>query len=453
MPKSALTGTQKKSQKVAAREHRKTAPVRKKAISKEESYLHGGGRDIKIDKDLKKIMAKEKAKAPSISKLAEFKRGGPAYKNDETFKNLSQYNLGGKGLQDRESLSKLKDFERHGGAYKEKEDFKGLKPFEHGGKAYKGQEDFSGLDPFGYKGKAYQKPDFAKDSRQGLELANEALAPIQQQTLRQYGQNTIPGLINSLGGESKKSSALNQALSTARNNLAENLNAQTAGLAIGYGGDISKMNLGERARQQELQYNAEANQAAQRNQQQQYNLGMQNQTAQNRAGMNIGQIENKRALQAGTTLSRYQADIGQNQFLQSLGQQNAAQQAQMNIGQNAQNKTLQYGSAADIYNAQNAQNQNYANQQRSALEYRNNLNLGAARNLQNAGMGGQGAIFQPAYLQKGQSGPSTGATIGAGALQAAGTIGGALLGGPAGAMAGYGAGKAASTALFNTNQM
>ena len=455
MPKSAQTGTQKKATKQAAHEYRKAGATREKGVKKSASFMHGGMRNTAIEKELKKTMgALEKYRHSEPYKgLSEFQRGGKAYKGDEDFSRLGDFGRKGKAYRDVEDFKQLKDFGVGGKAYKDQVSFSPLKDYERKGHAYRNQEDFSGLDPFGYKGKAYQKPDFAKDSQQGLALANQALAPIQQQTLKNYSQNTIPGLINSLGADSKKSSALNQALSTARNNLAENLNAQTAGLAIGYGGDISRMNLGERARQQEMQYGAEANQAAMRNQQQQYNLGLQSQVAQNRLGMQNQQQQYNLGLQNQTALQKAGLNIGQLSDIRGLQQQTEMGRAQMNLAQQAQNKALQYGSASDIFQGKRAASMGLDEQRRANSEYLNNLAMQASFNAQNAGLQQAGGAFQNAYLQKGPSSPSPWSSIGAAALGAAGTIGGAMIGGPAGAMAGGAAGSAISQPLFRTNQL
>ena len=324
MPKSALTGTQKKELKESYHEKREARPLRKKATKKTASYLHGGGRAKKTEKDLESIRKEQKKGTPGTAALKKY------------------------GID---------------------------------GKAFKGSEDLKGLKPFEYKGKSYQKPDFSKDLSQGYDLARHQLKDIQKQELQRYGQITIPGISSSLGSESSQSSALNQAMAAADKQLKESLYAQTAGLATQYGGDIGRMNLGERARQQELQQ----------------------QTAVQKAGLNIGQ-----------------------------------QQHQQNLG---------YQSAADVYKAKYGANQDYANQQRANREYINNLNLGAASQLQNAGIPGTQGLYQQAYLQKGQSGPSALATLGAGAIQAAGTAAGAYLGGPGGAVAGN------KLASWGTNQL
>ena len=196
--KAALTGTQKKAQKQLAHELRKQAPTRAKGVRKEESYLHGGRRYEATKGELK---------------------------------------------------SYLKDLKKELGS----KEYKNLEQFLPGGKAYKGAEDFKGLRPFEFGGKAYEKPDFYREGKEGLKMAERVLEPIQKQALRDYSLTTIPGVVSQYGGESKSSSALNQALAASKQNLMGQLHAQTAGLAAQYGSDISRMNLAERGRQQQLQ--------------------------------------------------------------------------------------------------------------------------------------------------------------------------------------------------------
>lgn len=82
------------------------------------------------------------------------------------------------------------------------------------------------------------------------QLMNDFM-PIQQESLRQFRQNVLPEIFGSFGRGNKGSSALNQALASAATNLQSNLSSQFA-----------QLGLGERARQQEMQYNA-ANQLTQ----------------------------------------------------------------------------------------------------------------------------------------------------------------------------------------------
>lgn len=237
MPKSAQTGTQKKATKQLAHELRKSAATREKGIKKSASFMHGGNRNIAIEKDLKKTMG---------------------------------------ALED----------------YRHSDKYKSLAEFTRGGKAYKGAEDFKGLKPFEYGGKAYQDPDFYKEGKEGYKMAQRVLEPIQQDALRNYSLSTIPGVVNQYGGEGKSSSALQQAIAASKQNLASQLHAQTAGLAAQYGGDISRMNLAERGRQQEMQQN----------------------TALNRAQMNMAQQAQQQALQYGAA-----SDIFQGKRAASMG--------------------------------------------------------------------------------------------------------------------------------------
>jgi hypothetical protein len=121
-----------------------------------------------------------------------------------------------------------------------------------------GPDTYKQLEQFLPGGKAYQNPDFYKEGKEGYKMAQRVLEPIQKQALANYGQNTLPSIVNQYGSESKSSSALTQALAASRANLERDLHAQTSGLAAQYGSDISRMNLAERARQQQMQYGTAA---------------------------------------------------------------------------------------------------------------------------------------------------------------------------------------------------
>ena len=348
-----MTGTEKKARDTLARDIRKGEETRAKGVKKSASFMHGGMRNAAIEKDLKKTMG-----------------AFEDYRHSDKYKSLSEFERGGKG-------------------YKGDEDFKRLKDFGVGGKAYRDVEDFKGLKPFEYGGKSYQDPNFYKEGLQGYQMAQRVLDPIQQDALRNYSLSTIPGVVNQYGSEGKSSSALTQALAASKQNLASQLHAQTVGLAAQYGGDISRMNLGERARQQELQQ----------------------QTALQRSGMNIGQLSDIRGLQQSTEMGR----------------------AQMNIGQQSQNKALQYGAASDIFQGKRAASFGLGEQQRSNIEYLNNLAMQASFNAQNAGLGGMGGAFVPNSISGGGSGgmsPIAGGAMGALGGAAAGAKIGTALGGP-----------------------
>lgn len=131
----------------------------------------------------------------------------------------------------------------------------------------KGEEKYFGTSKDPYKdikqflpgGKAYKKPDYHKEGLQGYEMAQKVLAPIEQESIRRYQQETIPETYGRFGREQGAgSSALNQALAAARTNLESQLHAQTAELSARYGSDISKMNLSENARQQQMQFGTAA---------------------------------------------------------------------------------------------------------------------------------------------------------------------------------------------------
>lgn len=236
------SGTEKKAIYQAAREYRKQGPTRAKGAKKTASFMHGGNRNIAIEKELKGTLG---------------------------------------GLE----------------KYRHSEPYKNLKEFTPGGEAYKNSEDFKGLKPFEYKGKSYQKPDFYKEGLQGYEMAKTVLDPIQKQALANFGLNTIPGI--AAQHEGGRSSALSQALAAARTNLERDLAAQTSALSAQYGSDISRMNLGERARQQELQQQTALERARMNVAQQASQQGMQYQATKDIFGgkmaTNLGLDEQRRA--------------------------------------------------------------------------------------------------------------------------------------------------------------
>lgn len=131
----------------------------------------------------------------------------------------------------------------------------------------KGEEKYFGTSKDPYKdikqflpgGKAYKEPDYYKEGNQGYKMAQKVLEPIEKESIRRYQQETIPETYGRFGREQGAgSSALNQALVAARTNLESQLHAQTAELAGRYGSDISRMNLSENARQQQMQYGSAA---------------------------------------------------------------------------------------------------------------------------------------------------------------------------------------------------
>lgn len=64
-------------------------------------------------------------------------------------------------------------------------------------------------------------------------------APIQQQAMNNYQQNTVPTLLNSLGSNAKSSSALNQALAASAGDLNTNLAAQQSQMQLGAAGQAA----------------------------------------------------------------------------------------------------------------------------------------------------------------------------------------------------------------------
>lgn len=121
------------------------------------------------------------------------------------------------------------------------------------------KDPYKNIKEFLPGGKAYKEPDYYKEGKQGYKMAQKVLEPIQQESIRRYQQETIPETYGRFGREQGAgSSALNQALAAARTNLESQLHAQTAELAGRYGSDISRMNLSENARQQQMQYGSAA---------------------------------------------------------------------------------------------------------------------------------------------------------------------------------------------------
>lgn len=65
---------------------------------------------------------------------------------------------------------------------------------------------------------------------QGYDQAKQVFQPIQAEAERQFQQSVLPGVMNQFGRTSKTSSALNQALASAGQDLSTRLGAQFAGL-------------------------------------------------------------------------------------------------------------------------------------------------------------------------------------------------------------------------------
>lgn len=87
---------------------------------------------------------------------------------------------------------------------------------------------------------AGEKPDIL----QGGQIQKE-FEPIRQESQRQFQQNVLPDIMNTFGRGSRSNSALYQALAAAGTNLQSQLNSQLAQYAMG-----------ERERQQNLQFGA-----------------------------------------------------------------------------------------------------------------------------------------------------------------------------------------------------
>lgn len=91
----------------------------------------------------------------------------------------------------------------------------------------------------------------AVNATQQMLPGGNGFAPIQQQAMNNYQQNTVPSLLNSLGSNAKSSSALNQALAASAGDLNTNLAAQQSQMQLGAAGQAA--NLAQMPFQQGLQ--------------------------------------------------------------------------------------------------------------------------------------------------------------------------------------------------------
>lgn len=168
------------------------------------------------------------------------------------FKRLvsGDYGVIGKGkkilkkLKGKEDKSKKYDLQTKKIAAKE---YKQGHPYRK--EAMQRQQQFaSGTDPlsqrlqqeFGIGGNAYQ-------GTQGYEQAKAVFDPIRADARREFNQSTLPDVLNTFGRGSKASSALNQALGSAAQDLETRMSAQ-----------LSMLYENERRRQQEMAYNTTA---------------------------------------------------------------------------------------------------------------------------------------------------------------------------------------------------
>lgn len=79
----------------------------------------------------------------------------------------------------------------------------------------------------------------AVSATQQMLPGGNGFAPIQQQAMNNYQQNTVPTLLNSLGSNAKSSSALNQALAASAGDLNTNLSAQQSQMQLGAAGQAA----------------------------------------------------------------------------------------------------------------------------------------------------------------------------------------------------------------------
>jgi len=356
----------------------------------------------------KDVVHGEKHRRESNKDISKFRKGEKYH--EETRRHLEQYKHHEKQFVTKEKnpFKEEEKFLRKGSVYKGSDYTKSLKKeFGAKGNVYKGKDQTDRLKQFEANSKMYKEANFAKSTREGTKLAEKALAPIQEKAIKDYEKYTEPAVAGQFAGGSSNSSAMQQALAASRESLALGLHAQTSELAARYGSDIAHTNLQENARQQQMQYGASSDITQ---------LRMQ-------------ENARKQQLQYGSEATRAQLRMQERQGQQSM-QQSAAQ---------------------NLFNQKYGANVGYANQRRSTQEYLNNLGLQSSSALQGAGLGGLGGALQSSYIQKAApNGPSMGATIVGGVLKAAGTIGGAMIGGPAGAMAGYAGASAVSGAATGT---
>jgi hypothetical protein len=76
---------------------------------------------------------------------------------------------------------------------------------------------------------------------QGFLPGGQGFAPIQQEAQRQFQQQTIPSILNAFGSGAKSSSALNQALAGAGQNLNTALGSQLAQMQLGAAGQGAQL--------------------------------------------------------------------------------------------------------------------------------------------------------------------------------------------------------------------
>lgn len=87
-----------------------------------------------------------------------------------------------------------------------------------------------------------------KDFERAGRGAEKIFEPIKQNALAEFHQNVLPGINNSLGSESKSSSALNQAIAAAGGNLQRGLASDFASLQTNLAGNL----LGQREQQRQF---------------------------------------------------------------------------------------------------------------------------------------------------------------------------------------------------------
>lgn len=79
----------------------------------------------------------------------------------------------------------------------------------------------------------------AVSATQGFLPGGQGFAPIQAEAQKNFQQQTIPSILNAFGSGAKSSSALNQALSGAGQNLNTSLAAQLAQMQLGAAGQAA----------------------------------------------------------------------------------------------------------------------------------------------------------------------------------------------------------------------
>ena len=102
--------------------------------------------------------------------------------------------------------------------------------------------------------------DLQRRMERAGEGAEKFFAPIQQRAERDFSQRIAPEIVSQYGGGAKSSSALNQALASARGQLSENVAADLAAYKQNYAGNL--VNMSQQGKLQGLQSRLQASTSA-----------------------------------------------------------------------------------------------------------------------------------------------------------------------------------------------